>query len=171
MTGALRAAVIGAGWFAAQNHIPVLVSRAEIVPEGVSRLGTAVLDRVKAHFGFAFAAEDNRTVLDRRPEIVIVASPHALHYEHAAAALLAGVHVLCEKPMTLDPAQAWHLVRIAKACNRHLLIANSYHCLPHVDALRQRIADGAIGGWNTRCAASFRSRVTCSPATGAWTGR
>lgn len=145
MTRPLRAAVIGAGWFAAQNHIPVLASRPEVVLDGVCRLGAPELARVKDHFGFAFASEDPAEVLARDPDIVVVSSPHALHYEHAAAALRAGAHVLCEKPMTLDPAEAWSLVEIAREQGQHLLLANSYHYLPQVDALRRRIADGAIG--------------------------
>jgi predicted dehydrogenase len=47
--------------------------------------------------------------------------------------------------MTLDPAEAWDLVRIARRTNRHLLIANGYNYLPQVDALRERIAGGVIG--------------------------
>ena len=141
----LRAAVLGAGWYAAQNHIPVLQSRSEVVLDGVSRLGAEELERVKSHFGFAFASETPEDVLARRPDIVVVATPHHLHYRLARAALEGGAHVLCEKPMTLDPAEAWDLVDIAARNNRHLLVANGYQYLPQVDALRQRIADGAIG--------------------------
>lgn len=142
---ALRAAVLGAGWYAAQNHIPVLAACDGVVLDGVSRLGGTELDRVRDHFGFAFASEDYEEVLARKPDIVVVASPHHLHFRHARAALEGGAHVLCEKPMTLDPAEAWDLVRLAEARDRHLVIANGYHYLPQVDALRQRIANGAIG--------------------------
>jgi predicted dehydrogenase len=141
----LKAAVLGAGWYAAQNHIPVLGARSEVVLDGVSRLGADELERVRSHFGFAFASEDSYAVLARKPDIVVVATPHQLHYELAKAALEGGAHVLCEKPLTLDPAEAWDLVRIAEAKDRHLLIANGYQYLPQVDALRRRIADGAIG--------------------------
>ena len=141
----LKAAVIGAGWFAAQNHIPVLASRPEVVLDGVCRKGAAELARVRDHFGFAFGSEDYRELLARRPDIVVVSSPHALHYEHAKAALEAGAHVMCEKPMTLDPAEAWELVALAKAKERTLLIANSHNYLPHVGALQRRIADGLLG--------------------------
>jgi predicted dehydrogenase len=141
----LRAAVLGAGWYAAQNHIPVLQSRPEVVLDGVSRLGQDELERVKTHFGFAFASESAEDVLARRPDIVVVATPHQLHYRFAKAALEGGAHVLVEKPMTLDPAEAWDLVRTAEANGRHLLVANGYQYLPQVDALRQKIADGAIG--------------------------
>ncbi|MFC7705408.1 Gfo/Idh/MocA family protein [Plastorhodobacter daqingensis] len=145
MMKSLRTAVIGAGWFACENHIPALLERPEVVLDGVCRLGAAELGRVRAHFGFAFASEDYRAVLQRRPDLVIVASPHAMHFEHARAALEAGAHVLCEKPMTLDPREAWDLVAIARAQGRALVIANSYNYLPHLDGLRQRIAEGLIG--------------------------
>lgn len=141
----LKAAVLGAGWYAAQNHIPVLQARPEVVLDGVSRLGLDELERVRAHFGFAFASEDAYNVLARRPDIVVIAAPHHLHYPLARSALEGGAHVLCEKPMTLDPAEAWDLVRIAERQGRHLLVANGYQYLPQVDALRRRIADGVIG--------------------------
>lgn len=145
MAEKLRAAVIGAGWYAAQNHIPVLAKRADVVLDGVCRLGAGDLERVRSHFGFAFASEDPAEVLARKPDIVVVASPHHLHYRHTRAALEAGAHVLCEKPFTLDPAEAWELVRLARERGPHLLIANGYNYLPLVAELRRRIGDGLVG--------------------------
>jgi predicted dehydrogenase len=141
----LKVSVIGAGWFGAQNHIPVLASRPEVTLDGVCRLGAAELERVRAHFGFPFASEDYRAILARRPDAVVVATPHHLHYEQARAALEAGCHVLIEKPMTLDPAQAWDLVARAQAAGRHLVVANGYHYLPHLDSVRAALAEGAVG--------------------------
>lgn len=145
MTDRIRAAVIGAGWYGAQNHIPTLAARSDVVLDGVCRLGAQELERVRAHFGFAFASEDYRDVLARRPDVVVVSSPHHLHHEHAAAAIEAGAHVLCEKPMTLDPVQAWDLVDRARAKGVHLLLVNGYQYLPHLPALRAKIRDGVIG--------------------------
>lgn len=135
----LKAAVIGAGWFAAANHIPVLARREEVALDGVCRLGEEALERVRAHFGFAFASEDFEEVLARRPDIVVVASPHDLHYRHARAAMEAGAQVLVEKPMVLEPAQAWDLVAIAERTGRHLLVANGYHYLPGLDLVRAAV--------------------------------
>jgi predicted dehydrogenase len=142
--GKIRVGVIGAGWYAAESHIPVLAGRDDVALDGVCRLGAAELDRVRAHFGFAFASEDHRAVLARRPEAAIVASPHHLHYVHARDAIEAGCHVLVEKPMTLDPAAAWDLVARARARGRHLLVANGYHYRPHLAALRGLLGE-AIG--------------------------
>lgn len=145
MSTQLRAAVLGAGWYAAQNHIPALAARREVALDGVCRLGAVELAQVRDHFGFAFASEDAMAVLARRPDIVVVSTPHHLHYGMARAALENGAHVLCEKPMTLDAGEAWDLVCAAERAQRHLLVANGYHYLPHVDTLRQRLAAGAVG--------------------------
>jgi predicted dehydrogenase len=145
MTRRLRVAVIGAGWYAAENHIPALTRRPEIVLDGVCRLGTEELERVRSHFGFAFASQDYRDVLARKPQAVIVASPHALHYVHARDALEAGAHVLCEKPMTLDPAEAWDLAARAERLGRHLLVANGFNYLPRLDTVRRWLLNGEIG--------------------------
>jgi predicted dehydrogenase len=141
----VKVSIIGAGWFAAESHIPALTRRAEVVLDGVCRLGASELGRVKEHFGFAFASEDYRDVLARRPDAVVVSSPHHLHHEHAKAALEAGAHVLCEKPMTVDPGQAWDLAATAERSGLHLLIANGYHYLPRMAELQRRLADGAVG--------------------------
>jgi predicted dehydrogenase len=141
----LRAAVIGAGWYGAQNHIPTLAARPEVALDGVCRLGADELERVRAHFGFAFASEDYRAVLARRPDIVVVSSPHHLHYDHARAAIEAGAHVLCEKPMTLNPVEAWDLVDRARTRGVQLLLVNGYQYLPHLPDIRAAIRAGAIG--------------------------
>jgi predicted dehydrogenase len=145
MVRKLRAGVIGAGWYAAQNHIPVLAARDDVELDGVCRLGEAELERVKTHFGFSFASENPADVLARKPDIVVVATPHQVHYRWTREALLGGAHVLCEKPLTLDPAEAWELVRIAREQHCQLIIANGYQYLPRVNDLRQRIAEGLIG--------------------------
>ena len=145
MNTPIKAAVIGAGWFAAQNHIPVLAGRSEVVLDGVCRIGAAELERVRSHFGFAFASEDYRAVLARQPQIVVVASPHHLHYEHCMAALDAGADVMCEKPMTLDPAQAWALQAHAHRLGRSLVLANGFHFMPGITALKEALERGAVG--------------------------
>lgn len=140
-----RVAVIGAGWWAAAHHIPNLAAIPGVQLDGVCRLGAAELDAVRRRFGFAFASEDPAEVLARRPDAVVVSSPHALHHAHAAAALEAGAHVLVEKPMTLDPAEAWDLVARARRAGRQLIVGNGYHWRPGLAAIRDRLAAGALG--------------------------
>ena len=71
----------------------------------VARKGPELLAKIKDQYGFEVASEDYRDVIDAGVDIVVVASPTGLHHEHAKAALEAGAHVMCEKPVTIDPAR------------------------------------------------------------------
>lgn len=135
----VRAAVIGAGHFAYRMHIPVLVSRPEVNLDSVCRLGAAELDLIRTEFGFSFATENWRDVLDRDVEIAVISSPHDLHYVQAKAFLEKGCHVLVEKPMCLDPEEAWDLVATADAAGRELLVAYGWNYKPGLDAARGMI--------------------------------
>lgn len=123
----LKAAIIGAGHFAYRMHIPILAARSEVTLDSVCRLGRTELELIRDEFGFAFATENWREVLDRDIDIAVIASPHDLHFEQAQAFLEKGCHVLVEKPMCLDPGQAWALAETARRCNRELLVAYGWN--------------------------------------------
>jgi len=78
-------------------------------------------------------------------DAVYVASPHALHVEHVTAALEAGKHVLCEKPLTLRAADAEALFALAQRHERLLVEGMWTACHPVVRAVRRRLADGEFG--------------------------
>jgi predicted dehydrogenase len=141
----VRIGLIGAGWFATTNHIPILARRPDVELTAVCRPGREALKTVQDTFGFRFASEDYRELLEQDLDAVIVSSPHDLHYEHASAALRRGLHVVCEKPMTLDPAQAWDLVRLAQAENRHLLVPYGWNYKPFVETAKEMMDDDAVG--------------------------
>src|ERR1700722_9581142 len=82
---------------------------------------------------------------DPEVEIVYVATPHALHYEHALAALRHGKSVLVEKPFTMNSAEAESLV--AEASRRGLFLMEGMWtlCNPLVIDLASRLRHGEIG--------------------------
>lgn len=139
----VKAAIIGAGHFAYRMHIPVLAARDEVELDSVCRLGAQELELIRKEFGFAFATENWREVLEREIDIAVISSPHHLHFEQAKAFLEKGCHVLVEKPMCLDPAEAWELTRIAEASGKELLVAYGWNYKPGLDAARAMI--GRIG--------------------------
>lgn len=142
----VRIGVIGAGWWAASNHLPLLQRRGDVEFAGVCRLGAEELRQVQQAFGFAFASEDYRELLAKCDlDAVIVASPHTLHYQHAKAALEAGLHVMCEKPFTTNAAQARDLVRLADDKRLHLLVPYGWHYKPFIQAAKRRMDAGAVG--------------------------
>lgn len=84
-------------------------------------------------------------VADPAVDVVYIATPHALHLDHARLAFEAGRHVLCEKPLTLDVAAAEEMVRLARRHDRFLMEAMWTACHPGVLALRERLASGDLG--------------------------
>ncbi len=119
-----RIGVIGAGVWATTSHLPTLLTRRDDIElVAVCRKGPEQLQLVAEQFGFPIASENYSDVLDADIDMCIVSSPAALHYSHAKAALEADCHVLLEKPVTLDPWEAWDLVRIANERNRHVVVS------------------------------------------------
>lgn len=164
----LKAAIIGAGHFAYRMHIPVLAARPEVTLDSVCRLGAAELALIKDEFGFAFATEDWRQVLDRDIDIAVVSSPHDLHYEQARAFLEKGCHVLVEKPMTLDPAQAWDLAATADRAGRQLLVAYGWNYKPGLDAMRGMVDRIGTVEHVVCHMASFTRAIFTGGALGRW---
>lgn len=99
-----------------------------------------------AEHGFAASYGSYEALLaDAGVDAVYVASPHALHLEHVTAALEAGKHVLCEKPLTLRAADAEALFTLARSRGLLLMEAMWTACHPVVLAVRQALLDGRFG--------------------------
>jgi predicted dehydrogenase len=135
----LRLGVIGAGAWAAFAHIPGFLRRPEIEPWIVNRRDPAELAALKAKFGFAHATADWHEVIEARPDIVALTGPVALRAEQARAALEAGIHVLAEKPFTIDPADAWAIDRLARERDRHVVLCYAWNEMGIARAARDLI--------------------------------
>lgn len=132
-----RIGVIGAGWWAAANHIPELKKNPDCEIVAVNRLGAAELAEVQRTFGIEKGFEDFRKMLDAVPmDGVVISSPHTLHHKHASAALAKGCHVLVEKPMTTNAKDARDLVLKAKQAGREIVIPYGWNFKPWVDDAR-----------------------------------
>jgi predicted dehydrogenase len=147
MTDRARIGIIGAGWWAAANHLPLLKANPDCEVVAVNRLGRAELDALQRKFDIPHAFEDWRAMLEAVAlDGIIVASPHVLHYEHAVAALDKGCHVLVEKPLATKAADARDLVARAAAMNREIVVAYGWNFKAWTDAAHDLVAAGAIGG-------------------------
>src|SRR5207248_244227 len=78
-------------------------------------------------------------------DIVYVATPHSAHHAAAALCLDAGKAVLCEKPLTLDAAQAEDLVRRAEANGVFFMEAMWTRCVPAILRMAEMLRAGVIG--------------------------
>jgi len=135
----LRLGVIGAGAWATFAHIPGFLPRAEIEPWIVNRRDPEALAAIRARFGFVHATTDWREVIEHRPDIVALTGPVALRAAQARAALEAGIHVLAEKPFTIDPADAWAIDRLARDRGLHVVLCYAWNEMGIVEQARRLI--------------------------------
>lgn len=78
-----------------------------------SRIETARAASDKYSLGYATASEDD-IIGDSNIDVIDISTPNIYHFETAKKAILAGKHVLCEKPLTITAAQARELEKMAK---------------------------------------------------------
>lgn len=78
-------------------------------------------------------------------EAVSIATPNAFHYEACRAALEAGLHVVCEKPLCCSVAEAEELAALAERRQCVAVAAYGYACHPMIQQARQMVRSGRLG--------------------------
>ncbi|HET7011541.1 MAG TPA: bi-domain-containing oxidoreductase [Anaerolineales bacterium] len=103
---AVRLGVLGAGNFAGRVVLPIVRSMRGVELVGIAAAGGLSATRAGTRFGFDYATTDAaRLIGDSRVNTVAILTRHHLHARQTAAALRAGKHVLCEKPLALAGAE------------------------------------------------------------------
>ncbi|GAA1702817.1 hypothetical protein GCM10009808_20980 [Microbacterium sediminicola] len=140
----VRLGAIGAGWWATSNHFPIFAAHPDVELVGVCGLGPE-LTEIRDKFGFGFATEDADELLDAGLDAVVITTPHDLHHPIAAKALDRGLHVLCEKPMTLNADEAWDLAQRAEKAGTVFLVPYGWNYKPFTVAAKKMLDEGGIG--------------------------
>ena len=103
----IKLGVIGAGSFASRRHIPTIVSSPDAQLVALCRRNEEMLRRMAEHFECNNTFTDYQEMLNSvEMDAVLIATPHALHYENAKLALEKGLHVLIEKPLSVKADEA-----------------------------------------------------------------
>jgi predicted dehydrogenase len=140
-----RWAVLGPGRIARSFSQDLrLVPDAELTAVGSRSHARAAAFAEEHGFTTAYGTYEE-LLADKSVDAVYVASPHALHVEHVTAALEAGKHVLCEKPIALRAADAEELFALALHRERLLMEAMWTACHPVVQAVQRGLREGAFG--------------------------
>jgi 1,5-anhydro-D-fructose reductase (1,5-anhydro-D-mannitol-forming) len=137
----LRWLVVGLGDIATKRVVPAILDEPRSLLVGVVTRDAAKADRYGVP-GFAGLDEAlNRAGFDA----VYVATPVFLHAPQTLAALRAGLHVLCEKPVALNFSEAQIMVREAARYRRYLGVAYYRRSYPKVQRAIELIREGTIG--------------------------
>lgn len=141
----LRAALIGCGNIGARAHAPSYAKIAEVDLAVVCDTIVDLASSVAAGAG-AEASFDYRRVLERADiDLVDICTPTVSHAEIAIAALEAGKHVLCEKPLARNLTEAQTIVAAARRTGRKLMVGYVRRFDQRYLEIKAAIDAGAIG--------------------------
>lgn len=101
-------------------------------------------DRVYGSYEEMFEKEKERPEGERM-DFVSIVTPNFLHFKVAKAALTAGFHVVCEKPMTLNVEEGEELVSLVEKTGLVFALTHNYTGYPMVKQARHMVSQGELG--------------------------
>jgi len=155
MSQPLRALIIGAG-YAGEGHTLAL-QRAGVEVIAMASRTLSSCQATAARFGIPHAGTDWRAMLaEHKPDIVAVATPGGTHLEMASAAIDAGCHVYCDKPLALTGDDARQLYQLAAARGVRSAYAASYCYQPQTLYAKELVQQGVLGAlWEVECVSHY----------------
>jgi len=141
----IKAAVVGLGYWG-PNLARNFQASDDYELVGLCDLDGKRVERVGANYPWAkgFTAVD-KMLAEAKPEVVAVCTPVASHAGLVKAALEAGAHVLCEKPLAASVAEAEEIVALAQKRERRLFVDHTFVYTGAVRWIRDTYHKGALG--------------------------
>ena len=141
----LRWGIIGTGGIAHRFAQGVQHSKTgELIAVGSRRQETA--DAFAKEFGVPHRHASYEALLaDEDVDAIYVSTPHPMHAEWAIKSAEAGKHILCEKPLAINHAEAMAVVEAARENDVFLMEAFMYRCHPQMRRVVELVREGAIG--------------------------
>jgi len=145
MSKPVKIGLIGCGGIALANHLPAFrycdAELAALCDPNAEALATA-----GSTTGLTATFSDAPTMLSQTDlDAVIIATPNTFHAPLAHAAIAAGKHVLCEKPLAMNVGEAATMLAAATAAGVRHMVAFTYRFVPGFRYAAQLVAEGAIG--------------------------
>ena len=144
MNHPIRFAIVGCGRIAQRhaihiNNNGVLVAVCDNDPAKAESLGTANAARIYSDIEALLENERNNI------DVVAICTPNGLHAQHAIAALKAGFHVLCEKPMAISVHDCGEMIKAAESANKRLFAIKQNRFNPPIAEVKRLIDEGVLG--------------------------
>jgi len=169
-----RYAIIGGGGGIAATHLKALAALPGAQVVGLSDLNVENVMPRAAEIGCPHYTDHHVMLAELKPDIAVVCTPHPSHAALVIDCLEAGMHVLVEKPLTIDVAQADAMIAAAEAANRILAVSFQQRFRPVIAHIKQLIESGEVGSLvRVLCVEPwFRTNTYYGSATwrGTWTG-
>ena len=141
----IRVGIIGCGKIAQVRHIPEYVANPNVELYGFYDINQARTEELAKKYGGKAFASYEELLADETIEAGSICAANHVHAEITIAALKAGKHVLCEKPMAVTLAECEAMVAAAEESGKYLMIGqNQRLAMAHAKA-KELIEQGAIG--------------------------
>ena len=169
----IRFGVIGVGVMG-QEHANVISSIPTLQLVAVTDAQSKAGRKVAAEFGCKWFDSAEEMIRGGEVDAIVIATPHWLHGELAVAGLRAGLHVLCEKPLTVTVEQADEVLRVASGNSGIFAVVHQKRFEPAYLYARRMLESGELGPIY-RCSmieSAWRSEAyyRSSPWRGTWKG-
>ncbi len=140
----LRAGIVGLG--VGQAHARGYLASQDAIIAAICDMNAARLDELGDQWNVSERYADYRSMFQEAElDVVSICLPNALHAEATIAALQAGIHVICEKPMALHAAEAQQMLAAAERSGRRLMIAYNHRYRSDVRWMCQLVRSGRLG--------------------------
>ena len=163
MTESIGIAIVGVGWAGSRHAEAIAELRGvdeRVFLDCFVDSDSDHLAKTAAQFGVEKTYTELAGALnDPAVGVIDIATPHTLHCEMAILAAGAGKHVIVEKPMAMDVAEATRMMEAAEANDVKLFVAENHSYEPYIDFLRGVVSTGDLIGMITTASVSsgFRS--------------
>lgn len=146
MSERVRVGVVGTSWFTDGFHLPNLTSHPSAEVTAICGRNGEHATELARKYGISHVFTDyQQMIASGLLDALVVVTPDASHYPITMAALDAGLHVLCEKAMAMNAAQAREMYDKAEAVGRKHMVMFTWHWTPHFRYVQQLIAEGFVG--------------------------
>lgn len=144
MAQTIHAAIVGTG-FIGPAHLEALRRLPNVLVTALVEVNQEVADQKAAELGIPNAYTFDAMLQDKSIDVVHICTPNFLHFPQTKAALLAGKHVICEKPLAVTTAEAEELVALAKEKGLINAVHFNLRYYPMVRQMRTMRMKGDLG--------------------------
>jgi predicted dehydrogenase len=138
--------IVGCGGIVLQNHLPGLALCPEARLAALCDTNPIVLQKASQQTGITAVFSRYEGLLACADvDAVIIATPNVSHAPIALAAIAAGKHVLCEKPIAMNHAEALAMLAAAEKANVRHMTAFTYRFVPAMNWMAHLVKSGFIG--------------------------
>lgn len=141
----IRVGVIGCGVVASYGHLPAIQDTPGLRIESLMDVDVARLIEMQTRFGVDKIFTDLDLFFQSGIDLVVIASPAPVHFDHVQAAARYKKPVLCEKPLAMNEQQAAEMIRAMQQAGLPLYVGFTYRFSPVALEIHRLVRENRIG--------------------------